>query len=109
MADPPPWQVRICRIEGGTLVGAGVLIEDFHVITCAHVVSADTSFPETPVFAEFQFAAKHRPIPAQVIGWYPERDDRSGDVAVLKLLVDELPHGAECAHLRYVHSEDRFR
>ena len=88
LAERPPWLVRIRRTRGDSPVGAGILISDTSVITCAHVISSSLNSdpPEDQVYVEFQFASVHQPIPAVVApgGWYPE-SNRTADVAVLEL------------------------
>lgn len=97
-AERPQWQVRIRRKPDEPPVGAGMLCNNSYVVTCAHVIGPGGSRPTEPVFVEFQFANRHDPIPAMVIddGWHPERQDRSGDIAVLKLQ-GPLPFGARSA------------
>lgn len=99
-AARPPWQVRICRTKEGPPVGAGMLCDDSHVVTCAHVISPNAMAPTEPVFVRFEFVGHDDSIPAQVIdgGWHPEGPDDSGDVAVLKLM-DPRPKEAKPAPL----------
>lgn len=61
-----------------------MLCLDLHVITCAHVIAqpAQTEPPDETVYVQFEFAPEHLPIPAKIVGWFP---DHSEDVAVLKL------------------------
>jgi hypothetical protein len=97
-ADRPQWQVRIRQKPDEPPVGAGMLCNDAHVVTCAHVISPGESKPTEPVFVEFQFVNPHDPIPAVVVddGWHPARGDGSGDIAVLKLQ-GSLPSGVRSA------------
>jgi WD40 repeat protein len=102
----------LIRIYGGNgvAVGAGVLVDGGHVLTCAHVVALALALDgskETPQdpptgtldvdFPGLVSPAGDAPrVTAQVVaeGWCPiEADGRRGDVAVLKL--DQLPEGAE--------------
>ena len=100
-AERPGWLVRIRRSADGEPVGAGVLVTDTQVVTCAHVVARGQGAPAGEVFVEFQFASRHRPIPATVIegGWWPPDAEGSADVAVLAL-GGALPAGAAPAPLR---------
>ncbi|MET8155002.1 trypsin-like peptidase domain-containing protein [Sphaerisporangium sp. NPDC005289] len=86
------WSVRV-RAGSGTC-GAGVLIDDRHVLTCAHVVNAalgrhaaERSRPADPVELDFPIAAGGARFQAWVSddGWFPIEDDERGDVAVLEL------------------------
>lgn len=96
------WRVRIWR--GGKVSGAGVLISDRHVLTCAHVVQADggTSkderLPEATVKIDFPDRRSVGTVGAHVVdgGWFPEAAE-DGDIAVLEL--DE-PVGIPSANLR---------
>jgi WD40 repeat protein len=89
------------------VAGAGVLIDQRHVLTCAHVVNQalrrDGQAQEPPggeVKVDF-VEAEADPIGARVAGggWVPIRPDGVGDVAVLQLVVD-APRGARPAFLR---------
>jgi Trypsin-like peptidase domain len=81
----PLWRVRIRTGDGSGILGAGILVDDDRVLTCAHVVGghgrvvADfTSVPGAPsVEAE---AAEGCVVPDRVAG-----GDHSGDVALLRL------------------------
>ncbi|MEF3113594.1 tetratricopeptide repeat protein [Streptomyces chrestomyceticus] len=85
------WLVSIARAEGRPPSGAGVLVTDRHVLTCAHVAAAAADRaepPDTPVSVRFQWAGPHDPIPAAVVagGWHPQdAKGRRGDLAVLEL------------------------
>ncbi len=96
MAERPPWLVRLACLDGGGIAGAGVLIDERHVVTCAHVVaqqldqSADTACtvlaaPEGEVPVELPFADNVVVRRAAVVGWQPIKPDGSGDAAVLRL------------------------
>ncbi|KJK56761.1 VMAP-C domain-containing protein [Saccharothrix sp. ST-888] len=85
-ADPARWDVSwLARITAGgplATTGAGVLISERRVLTCAHVVQGCTR-------ATVQLAARpdHPPIGATVAvrGPWVERSGGTGDVAVLEL------------------------
>jgi hypothetical protein len=93
--DRPPWHVQIRRQSTGPPVGAGVYCGDGMVLTCAHVVGNTWQTPDTTVYVEFQFIPTPEAIPAKVAEglWFPEREYKEGDIAVLHL--DEpVPSGA---------------
>ncbi|MEU4205232.1 tetratricopeptide repeat protein [Streptomyces sp. NPDC026294] len=98
------WLVSIARAEGRPPSGAGVLVTDRHVLTCAHVAAAAgdrAEPPDTPVSVRFQWAGGHEPVPAAVVagGWHPQdAKGRRGDLAVLELL-GPLPPSAAPAPL----------
>ncbi|MEU8006204.1 tetratricopeptide repeat protein [Catellatospora sp. NPDC049111] len=100
----PGWLVRIRRTEDGPVVGAGFLVTDRHIATCAHVVTdIRGAEPPEPVWVEFQYTSAHAPIAARITdgGWHPEDPTYPalGDVAILSL-DGELPEGAAAAPLR---------
>ncbi|MCX4821002.1 tetratricopeptide repeat protein [Streptomyces sp. NBC_01142] len=83
--------------------GAGVLVTDRHVLTCAHVTVPNNRRqpPEGPLFVHFHHADPHEPIPAVVVegGWHPQDSVlRTGDLAVLELQTP-LPGTAATAPL----------
>ncbi|SMD26488.1 serine protease, partial [Kibdelosporangium aridum] len=94
-AQKPEWLVRVPG-DGGAVAGAGVLIDQYHVVTCAHVVAnqfgepsptAGTGpAPNDAATVEFPFSgsAAVRRV-AQVVEWQPIAEDLSGDAAVLRL------------------------
>jgi tetratricopeptide (TPR) repeat protein len=96
------WAVRV---HGrGRVVGAGMLLPDRHVLTCAHVVNAAlgrsdgaTEVPDQAVEVQFPGLGT-RAYQAVVVedGWHRVEADQSGDAAVLRL-VDDPPSGAEDA------------
>ncbi|MPY56347.1 tetratricopeptide repeat protein [Streptomyces spongiae] len=101
--EQAPWLVSIALGEGRAPAGAGVLVTDRHVLTCAHVVreAAGPEPPDGPLFVRFQWAGEHDPLPAVVVadGWHPpESEEQRGDLAVLELR-DPLPEGARRAPL----------
>jgi hypothetical protein len=84
------WRVRIWR--DGQVTGAGVLISDRHVLTCAHVVDADSGVlqgspaPEAIVDVDFPDRRGVGHVRARVLdgGWFPEVAE-DGDIAILEL------------------------
>jgi len=90
-----PWSVRILGSRG--VSGAGVLLDDQHILTCAHVVGQHE--PE-PFAVDFPAIAGGGVLRAEVIegGWFPVEADERGDVAIARLL-DPLQPGAAPAPL----------
>jgi hypothetical protein len=86
--------VRI-RTAEGRVVGAGFLVGERHVLTCAHVVvqalslsdhSAET--PQGGVLLDFPLIAPRTPLTASVVQWCPPSSDGRGDIAGLELQSD---------------------
>ncbi|MHB9755683.1 nSTAND1 domain-containing NTPase [Streptomyces sp. BYX5S] len=84
----------VVRVKGGdgAAVGAGFLIADDTVVTCAHVVSDALDQPRdlavavgTEVMLDVPFAVDRPEGSAKVLHWVPVREDQGGDVAVLRL------------------------
>src|SRR6266516_827328 len=95
--------VRIHTKDGG-IAGAGFLVGERHILTCAHVIAEaldladDTKDPpSSTVSLDFPQLALHTLLSARVIFWDPVQEDGQGDIAGLELL-DELPVGAEGVH-----------
>ena len=92
VADRPVWLVRIA----GRRVGAGTLVSDRHVVTCAHVVSSGPG--SAPLEVTFPFLEPRWKASAQVLASEPAPGD---DVAILKLVPSSrgqaLPAGAQPA------------
>ncbi|MBP2068476.1 trypsin-like peptidase domain-containing protein [Streptomyces iranensis] len=95
LAQRPPWLARLPRGDD-TVAGAGVLVDERHVITCAHVVGQQAGRPlaaagagqqaRGEVLVEFPFAAGVTTRRATVVGRQPIACDGSGDAAVLRLV-----------------------
>ncbi len=92
--------VRI-HTKAGSVVGAGFLVSDRHILTCAHVIAQALGLPDdTPeppsslVNLDFPRLAPHTLLTAEVVFWCPVQDDDRGDIADLKLL-DKPPDSAE--------------
>ncbi|MFD6322732.1 trypsin-like peptidase domain-containing protein [Streptomyces sp. NPDC058442] len=101
------WRVRVRGPGGEGLYGAGVLIGDGLILTCAHVVAEALGLPAehmipvgTPVLVDFAPSGDVRPRRARTVegGWFPVRPS-SGDIAVLELDEGERPAGTRPAAL----------
>lgn len=103
-----PLEASLARIitPHGTVVGAGFLIEEATVITCAHVVTAalgiadatPTQPPEALVSLDFPLVVSDRTLTAHIISWQAVQANGGGDIAVLRL-EDSPPEGAITARL----------
>lgn len=87
-SDPRPWQVRI-RDKDEHPVGAGLLLADGFVLTCAHVVGDD---PSTKLLVDLPGVPDLRPSRAEVRrdSWYTTAGE---DIAVLGLMDREFSDG----------------
>src|SRR5664280_531387 len=94
--DVQPWLARVFDVRERTpnVVGAGFLVDEQHVVTCAHVVLAALGagerdpLPPGEVGVPLDFpAADGEPVWATVDrdAWRPVDADGRGDVAVLQL------------------------
>jgi hypothetical protein len=99
-AETRSWRVRI-EDETGRPTGAGVLVDDHHVLTCAHVVARAPAPepPRRPVTITFPAVTDRSLGLARVApdGWFPMTEHADVDLAVLT--VDEPPAGVEPAVL----------
>jgi hypothetical protein len=101
----PESAVARFRDRRGAVVGAGFLVAEGLVVTCAHVLAAATGQDERlppggPVTVEFPVRGPLGPArcTATVVGWTPTRPDDRGDIAVLRLDGD-VPDGVRAARL----------
>ncbi len=90
-------------------VGAGFLVSNRHIVTCAHVVSNvlgvsphQVERPEDLIFADFPLIESQPTVRAKVVSWHPGREPSVfgalEDIAVLELAPETpLPQGAEPA------------
>ncbi|MEV6693740.1 serine protease [Micromonospora sp. NPDC051196] len=93
-----PWPVRI-HDSRRTVLGAGMALDERHVLTCAHVVSAagggdpHDDAPSWPVDVDLVGQPGCPTVTGRVVPgcWAPPSDGR-GDVALLELAAP-LPHG----------------
>ncbi|GGY24624.1 S1 family peptidase [Streptomyces djakartensis] len=77
------WRLRLRRGDAhGPVCGAGVLVDQYTALTCAHVVR----HPDAVMWLEFAENSDLEPVSARVMpgGWLPE-GERGEDVAVLRL------------------------
>ncbi|WP_112467806.1 S1 family peptidase [Streptomyces triticisoli] len=77
------WRLRLRREHAhGPVCGAGVLVDQYTALTCAHVVR----HPDAVMWLEFAENSGLEPVSARVMpgGWLPEAE-RGEDVAVLRL------------------------
>ena len=108
--------VRICSANG-VVVGAGFLVGERQVLTCAHVVAGALGLaddapekPRAPVYLDFPRTAPRKLVTARLVLWRPPRADGGDDIAGLELIGDP-PHGAQAAPLAQVEDlwEHSFR
>ncbi|MET9510157.1 serine protease [Streptomyces flavidovirens] len=89
--DQENWRVRLRMGDPrGKVLGAGVLLGDGLVLTCAHVIRiAGTDDHQPFVIVEFPGSGGGHPagLRATVVPkhWVPRADDHSGDLALLQL------------------------
>ena len=108
--------VRIRTADGG-VVGAGFLVGERHILTCAHVVAGALGLaddtpdkPQAPVYLDIPRVAPRKLLTARVVLWRPPRTDGGDDIAGLELDGDP-PQGAQAAPLAQVEDlwEHSFR
>ncbi|MDT7797484.1 MAG: hypothetical protein QOI78_917 [Actinomycetota bacterium] len=84
-SDRRRWRVRL-RDDPGRIHGAGTMLDERHLLTCAHVVD-HCGGPRTRVTVDFAglpgTASGHATVVAD--GWKPPTDDERGDIALLRL------------------------
>ncbi len=107
--DPEPW--RVCLVNSsGRALGAGMLLGESTVLTCAHVVQAagEEALSGAHVLVRFvglegmpETLAAVRPG-----GWVPPSDDGRGDIALLDL-AEAFPHVAGAPLVRLGAVRDR--
>ncbi len=108
-AGPERFTVRILGADG-KVRGLGVLVGEFHIVTCAHVVNSVLGReqraqappePDVRVLVDFPFLDDHpRPLPSTVVMWLPPSDSRGmGDDVAGLVITESLPRGAVAARL----------
>ncbi len=102
---------RFFATDGITAIGAGFLVSETTVLTCAHVISAvldidenASTAPAEKVLLDFPLVAPNRRLAAHVCLWQPPQPNGGGDIAVL-LLDDHPPAGIKVTRLVHT-SED---
>ena len=97
-----PLESAIVRIRAvdGSVMGAGFLVSERYILTCAHVVARALDLPETAselpraeVCLDFPLLSIQQKFIAQVVHWQPDID-----VAGLEL-TERLPAGTQAARL----------
>ncbi|GHJ43566.1 serine protease [Catellatospora sp. TT07R-123] len=81
-----PWSVRIVDWQGDVL-GAGVVVTRDSILTCAHVIRANTGEVAADAVVRVEFVGRPD-LPARearVLRWFPPQADHTGDIAVLRL------------------------
>jgi hypothetical protein len=89
------------------IIGAGFLVSDRHLLTCAHVVNAScgvaqaaTEMPTGDVELDFPLLAMGQRITGKVVFWQPVNPSQLGeDLAVLEISPAKLPPLAQAARL----------
>ncbi len=104
--------VRI-RSADGRVLGAGFLVGQRQILTCAHVVSQALGLADAPidpppgvVSLDFPLLPPRTLLTARVALWYPPLPDGRGDIAGLELHHDP-PAGAEI--IRFAPAEDVWK
>src|SRR5579864_5943208 len=89
------------RTTNGRVVGAGFLVGERQVLTCAHVVSQALGLANSPldppqglVVLDFPLIPPRTLLTAKVVLWFPPLSDGRGDIAGLELQ-REPPNTAE--------------
>lgn len=105
--------VCIRKVKNAEVVGTGFLVDEQHIITCAHVVAEALEWsrgefspdpPQELIHLDFPLLDHNTILTARVVFWQPVREDWSGgDIAGLQLMSD-APVGAEA--VRFALAED---
>ncbi len=107
MNEAPKFSIVRLHSQGGGVVGAGVLVDEAHVVTCAHVaaqalgIAANTTdAPPGELGIEFPFIKNGGRLQARVKAWFgvdgPSTGDGLSDIAVIEVDAP-LPTGATVA------------
>ena len=104
---------------GHAICGAGVLVDDRHILTCAHVVAIAVGKPDDysvkpsrddVVYVDFPYAGGSY-CPTYVLEWWPPVNTRVGvkeDVAVLELTDGRPPNSQPANLVKCEESQLRF-
>ena len=79
-------EASIARLKSGrgSIIGAGLLVTEKYVLTCAHVVETAVGIrksdepPAEVVTLDFPFSKDRRELRARVVYWKPALSDSSG-------------------------------
>ena len=104
---PPGSSIVRLHDRRGTTVGAGFLIDERHVLTCAYVVgqALDVDVAGSPPEAEVSLDLPLVPGAGRFVGavvsegWFPGTDDGGGNIAILRLAAP-APAAASPAPMR---------
>lgn len=93
----PQLESSIARIrKDSSVIGAGVLVNEHIVLTCAHVIKNTVGQMDSPigkqVYLDFPLMAREKILKASVIFF-----DAQHDIAGLKV-IDELPNGVQSSN-----------
>jgi hypothetical protein len=99
--------VGLVRFSRGTHpVGAGFIVDDQHIVTCAHVVNASlgralntAERPDMVGPVAVRVGGEWIPVEVTLAEWVPLTEDKRGDVAVLEMTAGR-PAGASAVPLR---------
>jgi Trypsin-like peptidase domain/Effector-associated domain 9 len=97
---------RIFTVDG-SVIGAGFLVSDRHLLTCAHVVAdalgIDSNISEMPtktIELDFPLLSPGQKVTTKVVFWKPINSGKMGeDIAVLEIDPLTLPKGLQAARL----------
>jgi hypothetical protein len=110
MQESPDASLVRIRTVDGVVIGAGFLVGERQILTCAHVVSQACSLtdhlldvPQGVVSLDFPLISPRTLFTAKVVQWRPLLADGRGDIAGLELQ-SEPPAGTEV--VRFATAED---
>ncbi len=88
----PQWLVRVHHVNR-EIAGAGCLVDDSHIMTCAHVVYDAGAGPGEIISVDFVFATGVTVCQAEVLAeyWCPPDQHGNGGLATLRLLTERPP------------------
>ena len=107
------FKAAIARVyhTNGAIVGAGFLVSETQLLTCAHVVTAalgippDTATaPKALVEVDFPLIAAGQKVPAEVVFWSPVNPTEMGEDIAGLVLKSDAPSG--CQPVRLVTAEE---
>jgi S1-C subfamily serine protease len=115
------FKLSIARIfaVNNEVMGAGFLVSERHVLTCAHVVAAalglpstTAAMPEDVVEFDMPLLAGGQRVKGKLVFWQPVNPGQVGeDIAVLEVEIGSLPSGAQAVRLMVADEpwEHKFR